>query len=158
MEYLLKSQEDRFQSLVEGIEKKQAKRLVAHSKRFNYAIQKHRDVAKERYDIFVEQVTKMKEYVELKVVELKSKMSKEVPKMEQNYTFLHGKVDVIVISITKLVESNNRYLNKIEWKSQKDSQVFEKMEEFLSSIKESISKDAISNQSTISQDSISQLI
>ncbi|CAI9295020.1 unnamed protein product [Lactuca saligna] len=85
-------------------------------------------------------------------------MSKEVQKMEKNYTLLHKKVDVIMIAITKSIEFNTEYLNKLEAKSEKDSQIFENMEESLSSIKESILKVDILNQSKFSQDSISKLI
>ena len=78
--------------------------------------------------------------------------------MERNYTFLHGKVDVIAIAIPKSAELNPKYTDKLEAKSEKDSQVFEKMEEFLSSIKESILKVNLLHQSTVSQETISQLI
>lgn len=44
--------------------------------------------------------------------------------MEKNYTFLHSKVDVLVISIIKLVDFNTKYLNKLEEKTERDSQVF----------------------------------
>ena len=50
----MKTQENRFQSLIKGIEQKQAERLALHSKSFDYELQKLRDVAKERHDIFVE--------------------------------------------------------------------------------------------------------
>ena len=63
----------------------------------------------------------------------------------------HNKVDVTVTAITKLVVFNTEYSNKLEAKSEKDSQVFEKLEEYLSSIKESILKVDLSNQSTVSQ-------
>ncbi|CAI9290975.1 unnamed protein product [Lactuca saligna] len=49
-------------------------------------------------------------------------------------------------------------MNKLEPKSKKDTQVFENMEEFLSSIKESISKIDLPNQSTVLQESLYQLI
>ncbi|CAH1441056.1 unnamed protein product [Lactuca virosa] len=92
---------------------------AVHSKSFDYEIQKLRGVAKERHDIFFEQVKKVKESVDLKVVNLKSEMSKEVQKMEQNYTFLHRKVDVITTTITKLVALNTEHSNKLEAKSKK---------------------------------------
>lgn len=77
--------------------------------------------------------------------------------MERNYTLLHGKVNVIAIAITKSADLNSKYTNKLKSKSEKDSQVFEKMEEFLSSIKESILKVNLSHQSIVSQESFSQL-
>ncbi|CAH1437980.1 unnamed protein product [Lactuca virosa] len=117
MEYFLKPQENSFRSLVEGIEHKQAENLAIQSKSFDYEIQKLRDIAKERHELFVEQVTKIKEYVDLKVAKLKSELSKEVRKIEQNYTLLHSKVDVIATVISKLVELNTKYTNKLEVKS-----------------------------------------
>lgn len=117
----LKSQENRFRSMVEGIEQKQVERSDLHSKSFDYEIQKLHNVAKECHELFVEQVTKQKEYVDLKVAELKFELSKEVNKMEQNYSLLHSTVDFITTAITKLVEFNIEYLNKLEVKSEKDS-------------------------------------
>ncbi|CAI9266517.1 unnamed protein product [Lactuca saligna] len=82
MEYLLKSQDNCLCTLVECIKEKQVEWLYAHSKNFEYEIQKLRDVAKERHDVFIEQVTKMKESVDLQGAELKSEMAKKVEKME----------------------------------------------------------------------------
>ncbi|CAI9268870.1 unnamed protein product [Lactuca saligna] len=111
--------DDEIMDLVEGIEHKQFERLALHSKSFDYEIHKFRNGTKERHELFVEQVTKVKEFVDLNVVEFKSELSKEVQKMEQNYTLLHSKVDVIVTAITKLVEFNTEYSNKLEAKSKK---------------------------------------
>lgn len=41
----------------------------------------------------------MEEFVNIKVAKLKSEMSKEVEKIEKNYSILHGKVDVIANGI-----------------------------------------------------------
>ncbi|CAH1449659.1 unnamed protein product [Lactuca virosa] len=84
---------------------------------FDYEIRKLCDVAKEHQDLFVEQGTTTKESLDIKLVELKSSLSKEVHKMEENYTLLHSKVDVIVGSITKLVEFNTKYTKQVEAKS-----------------------------------------
>ncbi|CAI9272160.1 unnamed protein product [Lactuca saligna] len=48
-----------------------SERLAFHSKRYDYKIQKLRDVEKERHELFVEQVATMKESLDLKIVELK---------------------------------------------------------------------------------------
>ena len=71
---------------------------------------------------------------------------------------LHSKVDVVADAIIKLVEFNTAYSTKLEVKSEQDSKVFAKLEEFLSSIKESILKVDLSTQSTMTQESTSQLI
>ncbi|CAI9302880.1 unnamed protein product [Lactuca saligna] len=117
------------------------------SQEIHLLILKLRDVSKEGHDLFVQQLTKMKEYVDLKMAEIKLEMATEVEKMEKKYTLLHRKVDVIATAITKLVEFNIDYSTKLEEKSEKDSRVFVKLEEFLSSIKESILKVDLLNSS-----------
>ncbi|CAI9289568.1 unnamed protein product [Lactuca saligna] len=88
------------------------------------------DVAKECHLLFVEEVKNVEESVKLKMDELKPKISKEVVKIEQNYTSLHNKVDVLADVIKKLVEYNTFFSTKHESKKETDSKVFEKMEEF----------------------------
>ncbi|CAI9303067.1 unnamed protein product [Lactuca saligna] len=56
---------------------KQAEKLAVHSKNFDSEIQKLQDVAMERDHILFDQVTKLRESVDLKVAKLKSEMSKE---------------------------------------------------------------------------------
>ncbi|CAI9300395.1 unnamed protein product [Lactuca saligna] len=99
-----------------------------------------------------------KESLDIKVAEIKSLMLEEEEKMKENYKLLHGKVDVIAGAITYLVEFNNEYTKQLQVKSENDEMVFEKMEEFLYGIKETLSKVYISNQSTISQESISKMV
>ncbi|CAH1453072.1 unnamed protein product [Lactuca virosa] len=95
------------------------------------------DVVKEHHDLFIEQVTKMDESVDLQVAELKSEM-------EKIFIVFHSKVDVVVDAIAKLVEFNTAYSTKVEEKPEQDSKVSTKLVEFLSSIKETISKDDLS--------------
>ncbi|CAH1422081.1 unnamed protein product [Lactuca virosa] len=83
-------------------------------------------------------IKKLEESVNLTVAELKPEMTKEVEKIEKNYSVLHGKVDVVADSITKLVEYNTSYSTKLNAKTEHDSKVFNKLEEFLSSIKDTL--------------------
>ncbi|CAI9261132.1 unnamed protein product [Lactuca saligna] len=117
---------------------------------FYYEIHKLSDVEKEHHDTFVEQVMKLNEYVDHKVVELKSEIAKDFEMMEENYALLHSKVNVVANAITKLVDLNTNYSYKVDAKLEKGYQVFTKLEEFLSCIKESISKADLSNQSLLS--------
>ncbi|CAH1440244.1 unnamed protein product [Lactuca virosa] len=144
------TQENHLRSLVESIEKQQVERPEVHAKCFEYDIQKPRDVAKEHHDLFVEKLKTMKESVDLKMAELKSEMAKEVDKIEKIYFVLHGKVDVATDPIVKLLDYNTTYSTNLDVKSDQDSKVFAKLEEFFSSIKESVSKIDISTQSTVS--------
>ncbi|CAI9277628.1 unnamed protein product [Lactuca saligna] len=83
------------------------------------------------------------------VVELKSEITKEVENIEKNYSILHDKVDAIADAITKLVEYNTSFSINFDAKSDKDSKVFEKLDEFLGSLKESMSKVDLSQQSFV---------
>lgn len=141
-----------------GSGQKQAKILAFHPKSYDYEIPKLLDVAKERYELFMETVNATKESLALKVSELKALISKEVMMMEENYNLLHGKVDVIVSAITRQVEFNNEYTKQFEARSEEDKKMFEKMEEFLSGIKETLSKFDLLNQWIISQESLSQMV
>ncbi|CAI9285896.1 unnamed protein product [Lactuca saligna] len=115
--------------MVENIEKQQVERLKIHDDKFEYEVKKLCDVAKERHEILVEQVKAIKESLDLKMTNLKAEIAKEVEKLE-----------------------------KLDAKTESYSKVFEKFEEFLSNIKETISQAALSNQSSVSQEAITQMI
>lgn len=157
VEYLLESQESCLRSMVEKNEKKQAERMKIHADEFEYMIKKLCGVLKEHHEIFVEQVKTIKESLDLKMMDLKAEMAKEVEKLEKSHFVLHGKVDIVADVIVKLVEYNYDYSTKLDVKTTSDSKVFEKLEEVLSSIKESVSQFALSNQSFVSQEAITQM-
>ncbi|CAI9266319.1 unnamed protein product [Lactuca saligna] len=117
-------------------------------------VTKRRDVSKEHHILFVEEIKKVEESVNLKVEALKFEMSKEVAKIEQNYSSLHGKVDIIVDAIKKLVEYYTFFSTKLDAMTETYSKLFAKMEEFLESLKESMSKINLSHSSSISQESM----
>lgn len=70
--------------------------------------------------------------------------------MDENQNLLHDKVDVISSVVTQLVEFDIEYMNQLAAKSEKDSKVFDQLEDFSSGIKESMSKVDLSQQ-TITQ-------
>lgn len=78
--------------------------------------------------------------------DLKEEMEKEVEKLEKSHYVLHGKVDIVADAIANLVEYNSVYSTKLDAKIKSNSEVFKKLEKFLSSVKESISQAALSNQ------------
>lgn len=100
MDYLLKAQESCVLNLIKGIDKKQAERLDFHFKSFNYEIQKLHDDDKVQHTLFMEKVNETKESLFVKVVEIKSLITEEFKKMDENYKELHGKVDVFLGVIT----------------------------------------------------------
>ncbi|CAH1453256.1 unnamed protein product [Lactuca virosa] len=117
---------------------KQAERLAFHSKSFDYEIQILHDDAKARHALFMKKANEMKESLGVKVAEIKSVMIEKVKNMEENYKDLHGKVDVLAVEITRLVEFNTKYPKQFQAKLEKDTMVFEKLEEFMFGIKETL--------------------
>ncbi|CAI9294638.1 unnamed protein product [Lactuca saligna] len=64
--------------IMSSIEKQQVERLEFHAKCFEYDIQKLHDVAKEHHELFVEQVKTLKEFVDLKMAEIKSEIKTNI--------------------------------------------------------------------------------
>ncbi|CAI9272298.1 unnamed protein product [Lactuca saligna] len=90
-------------------------------------------------------------------MELRSKMTKEVDKVDQNYFNLYTKIDIVVDVVMKIVEFCNSLLTKFNLKSESDSKHFVKLEELLRNVKELISKLVVSASSLVSQESFSQM-
>ncbi|CAI9269573.1 unnamed protein product [Lactuca saligna] len=90
----------------------------------------------------------------LKMVELKLEMTKELSKIEKNSSDLHGKVNVLGDALAKSVEYNTIYSTTLDEKSPKDSKVFSQLEEFFTGVKDSITNVAISYKSYVSLESI----
>ncbi|CAH1450719.1 unnamed protein product [Lactuca virosa] len=86
----------------------------------------------------------MKASIDLKVHELRTLMSQEVKKIDDNYNLLHMKFDVVTNATTCLIEDittfNMYYSKDIKVKVEKYDKVLEKIEEFLSEFKETLSK------------------
>lgn len=89
-------------------------------------------------------------------------MSKGFNKLDDNYNLLHKKINAIANATTRLIDDitafNMDYLKDLKVKSEKDDKVFEKVEDFLSNFKETMSKVNLSSQSSISQDSIYSMV
>lgn len=132
-------------TLIGEVDKKYQERLATRSRSFNQEITKLHGVAKSRHEIFMEKVTETKESLDLKVTEFQTLMSKEVKKLEDNYNLLHENFDFVAGATTRLVELNKDYSKDLKDKFEKDDKVFEKFEEFLSGIKDTLSKVDISN-------------
>lgn len=81
---MLKSQEHRLKLAMEKFERQHEDRLNLHAWNFEYEVQKLQDVAKEHRELFVEEVKNVEESVNLKVIELKTEITKEVAMLDQN--------------------------------------------------------------------------
>ncbi|CAI9259277.1 unnamed protein product [Lactuca saligna] len=98
-----------------------------------------------------------KENLNFKVEDLRNEMTKEVVKLDQNYSNIHTKIDIIADVVTKVFDFYNSLVTKVELKSAYHSKVFAKLEELLGSLKESLSRIIVSPSSSISQESLSTL-
>lgn len=67
-------------------------------------------------------------------------MSKEIVKLDHNYSDIYTKVDVISDAITKVLEHFNSFCTQVDTKNEYDSKVFTKLKELLGSLMESLSK------------------
>ncbi|CAI9271777.1 unnamed protein product [Lactuca saligna] len=75
-------------------------------------------------------------------------MMQEVAKVHQNYSILHNKVDIVADAVTKLDE----------YHTSMNSKEFVHLQGLLEKVKEKISKLEIPPSSTVSQESISQML
>ncbi|CAI9281406.1 unnamed protein product [Lactuca saligna] len=96
-------------------------------------------------------VKKVKEDVNFKVEEIHTKMTKEVFKLDKNYSNLHTKVDIIDDAVKKVVEFYNSLITKVDTNLESDSKFVANLEELLGSLKESLSKLDVSPSYSISQ-------
>ncbi|CAI9263245.1 unnamed protein product [Lactuca saligna] len=157
VDMMLKTHENRLKLDMEKIERQHEDRLKLHARNFEYEVQKLRSVAKECHILFVEEIKKVQEFVNAKVEYLKSEMLKEISKIEQSHSSLEGNIDIVVEAIKKLVEYYTSFASKSDVKTDSDSNVLDKLAEFLGSLKESLLKIATSHCISVSQDSLSQM-
>lgn len=102
---------------------------------FNHELKELKAVAKERHLLFVQDVKKVREDVNLKIEELRVDMAKEIADLDHNYSSLHTKVGIIADVVTKVVEMYNSLLPKVYKKVEVDAQSFGKIKETLSNLK-----------------------
>lgn len=113
---------------MEKTERQHEDHLKLHASNFKYEVQKLHDVAKEHHIFFVGEMKKVEESVNQKVEALMSEMSNKVSKMDQTHLSLHGKIDVIVDAIKKLMEYYTSFTTKFDTKTEADSKVVTKLE------------------------------
>ncbi|CAI9275783.1 unnamed protein product [Lactuca saligna] len=89
VDVLLKGHKHRLQHSIDLVDQNNEKRVKAHSDLFTYELKVLKDVAMERYVLFIQDVKKVSEDVNLKIEELHEDMGKEVAKLNHNYSSLH---------------------------------------------------------------------
>ncbi|CAI9290319.1 unnamed protein product [Lactuca saligna] len=150
---MLKAQELRLRTTMDQTEKKYNELCVkAQSASFNHEIKELKAVAKERHIFFVQDVKKVREDVNLKIEELHSDVAKEVATLDQNYSSLHTKVDIIADVVTNVVKWYNTLLAKFDSKADSDAQEVAQLKEILNTLKESVSNLGSSSSSFLTPD------
>lgn len=84
-------------------------------------------------------------------------MTQEVARVDQNYSTLRTKVDIVANVVIKFFEFYNSLVTKVDLKSEFDSTHFDKLEELIGSMKEFISKIYVSPSSSVSNESSSKM-
>lgn len=107
-------------------------------------------------------MSEFKASVDLKIKEFSDFFANEVRKLDNFYVLMNKKVDLLMGATTRLVEDitafNNDYSGDLKSKFEEDGKTFEKVDKSLSDFQETLSKVALSSQSSISQEYISAMI
>ncbi|CAI9279940.1 unnamed protein product [Lactuca saligna] len=85
-------------------------------------------------------------------------MTKEVAKVDHNYSNLYTKVDIVTDVVKKTTEFSTTLITKVDFQSEYGSNGFVKLEELLSNVKALISKINVSPSSLVSQEALSKML
>ncbi|CAI9261474.1 unnamed protein product [Lactuca saligna] len=107
-----------------------------------------RSVAKERHVLFVQDIKKVRDDVNLKIQELHEQMNKEIIYVQHDYASLHQKVDIICDVVTKFVKMYEGLSPQIAQISKSEAENFEGVMKLLKELKEISTKqfEAILNK------------
>ncbi|CAI9279239.1 unnamed protein product [Lactuca saligna] len=124
VDVMLKAHEHHLQESLDRIQKNNELRVKAQSENLNGDLRALKDVVKERYVLYVQDVKTIREDVNLKLQELRQDMAKEISILTHNYSTIHMKVDIIADVVTKAIEWYNSFTPKFEKKVEVDATNF----------------------------------
>ena len=90
------------------------KRVKAPSSTFNSNLLELKAIARERHILLVQDVKKVREYVNFKLQELREDMGREIAILQQDYSSINQKVDLIAYVVTKFVKLYEALHPKVE--------------------------------------------
>lgn len=124
VDFLLITQESRFQSFVDGVEHWYDDRLHNHSSTLFGEIYQLPNVLKEHYELFTKQITETQTHL----VDIRKLLESEVKFFGESTSMLHKKIDVFAKTSTRLIEYissfNKDYIVGLQDKAKHDAQVF----------------------------------
>lgn len=103
-----------------------------------------------------------KESIESKLKEFNDLFSNKVKKLDKFYEGFKYKVDVLIGATQTMIEdvcaSDKDYVRALKEKKDADGQVFSKIENFVTSVQESLLKFDFTSKASISQDQMSSIV
>ncbi|CAI9298587.1 unnamed protein product [Lactuca saligna] len=84
-------------------------------------------------------------------------MTKEIAKIDQNYSNIHTKVNIFVDAFKNIVELYTSLIIKVDFKSESNYKHFVKLEELLGNVKGLVSKLNVSPSYSVSQELLSKM-
>ncbi|CAI9272208.1 unnamed protein product [Lactuca saligna] len=140
---LLKRQENHLHDAIQDADRNNEKRVKAQLSAFTSDLKELKAVAKERHILFIQDVTKVREYVNLKVQEIRKDMSKEIAVVQQDYASLNQKVDIIADVVTKFVKLYEALGPKVEQMSADEVKFFLNINQLLVELKGLVLKSSL---------------
>lgn len=124
---MLKAQEHRLQNELEILDRNNENHIKAQSSALHHELKELKSITWERHILYVQDVNKVREDVNLKIEELQVDMANEVVDLSHDYSTLHTKVDIIADAITNVVKWYQYLIPKIDKNAELDVQSFGKL-------------------------------
>lgn len=146
---LLKRQESQLYEAINDVDHNNEKRVKAQSSTFNSNLLDLKVVAKERHILFIQDVKKVCEDVNFKLQELREDMGLEIAVLQQDYSSLHQKVDLIADVVTKFVKLYEALNTKVDKMASDDVHSFSNINQLLVELKGLALKTSLLSSSLI---------
>lgn len=127
IDVVLTAQELHLKNMMDQMDKNNELQIKSQTDPFNHVVKELKSVAKEWYILFIQDVKKVCEDVNLKIEELRSELVKEVAALDKNYPSLQTKVDIIVDAMTNVVKWYNSLIPKFDSKVESVAQEVAKL-------------------------------
>lgn len=141
----LQASENRVIEKVDQKDKNTELLIKAQSTNFVGEVQDFKRVVQERHVLFVQDVKKLIEDVNLKLQEIREDMQKEIAIVQHDYASLNQKMDIIVDMVTKFVKLYEALSPKISQLSSDESKSFWEVTTLLNDLKTLILKSSSSS-------------
>lgn len=162
VEYLLKSQESRTKTIIDGVDKRIDEELALHSQTFNHEIKKLQDVAREFQELFEKMVNSSKTSIKSKLKEFIDLFSKKVKQLDMFCDKIMHMVNVLIGATTKLIEEINffskGYTGEMKLKNKANGKVFDRIEKSLTGFQVKPSMFDFTPTHSLSQDQIFSMV